>query len=367
MKIAILQPRVPHYRTEFFNKIREKKEIEIYTYINEDKSKKLGFKIDNIGVNHVKNFFKKGLLAYSIKPFIKKDINCLVLMLHIGHVTSWILLLTKFLHKKKIILWGQGISVKRYLKEEKSLDWKMKLMAKLSDGLWLYTEKERQLWAKVLPNKPMIALGNTISGIDDILKYHISEDKSIVKSRYDIKEDIILLFCARFESNYRRTDLLEETIKRVDNKKYGFVIIGDGKNKPDFSKYNNVHDFGAIYDTNIKQELFSISDIYFQPGWVGLSIVEAMGYGLPIFTFRRSEETKQCVEYSYIKEHENGIIFDTIEDCTTTIETIDIKKIKEMGVKAKELVANNLTTEKMANNALILIDKISSTRNTIYA
>ena len=67
MKIAILQPLVPHYRTEFFNKIREKKEIEIYTYINEDKSKKLGFKIDNIGVNHVKNFFKEKEVPISLK------------------------------------------------------------------------------------------------------------------------------------------------------------------------------------------------------------------------------------------------------------------------------------------------------------
>lgn len=67
-------------------------------------------------------------------------------MLHFAHLTTWLLLLTKFIHRKKIILWGQGISVKRYLAEERKPDWKLKAQMALADGVWLYMEKELKQW-----------------------------------------------------------------------------------------------------------------------------------------------------------------------------------------------------------------------------
>lgn len=195
-------------------------------------------------------------------------------MLHFAHLGTWILLLTKWLHHKKIILWGQGISVRRYLKEEKKPDWKLKWMIALADGIWFYMDKEKDQWQKYFPDKPMVALCNTLSGVDEMTKYQPDLTKDELKAKYGVKQDVIFIFCARFTAD-RRVDLLLETIKRLDDEKYGFVIIGSGKCKPDFSSYGNVYDFGAVYDTAVKRELFALADIYFQPGWVGLSIVEA--------------------------------------------------------------------------------------------
>lgn len=217
--------------------------------------------------------------------------------------------------------------------------------------------KEYQQWSKILSNKPMIALNNTITGIDNILKY--KGDKTYLRKNYNIKEDTILIFCARFESSYRRTDLLLEIIKRLDSKKYGFIIIGDGKNKPDFKPFKNVYDFGTVYDINKKNELFNMADIYIQPGWVGLSIVEAMAYSLPIFTFKRSDETKQCVEYSYIIDGNNGFIFENIEDCIERISHLSNQKVKEMGHNSF-MLASSLTPRNMANNAMIIIKRITN-------
>lgn len=169
-----------------------------------------------------------------------------------------------------------------------------------------------------------------------MIEYKPVNSRSELKCKYNITQENILIFCARFENNYRRTDLLIETIKQLNTEKYGFIIIGAGKNKPDFSLYNNVYDFGAIYDTNIKRELFYIADLYFQPGWVGLSIVEAMAYGKPICTFIRSEETKQCVEYSYIENNTNGLIFTNIDDCITRISQLTNDEIKQLGANANK-------------------------------
>lgn len=355
--IAILQPEVPHYREEFFELLGQKCEtMDVYVYNSFDETRKNGFKINTEKLRFIPNRQVKGFLFYDPRMLFDKRYDVIVLMLHFAHITTWLLLLTRFLHRKKIILWGQGISVKRYLDEERKPDWKLRWQMALADGVWLYMQKELEQWRKVFPNKKMAALDNTLSGVSDMLAYN--GDKLALKDKYGIKEKTILIFCARFESNYRRTDLLVEAMQRLDNRDFGFIIIGAGKNKPDFSMFDNVYDFGAVYDTNVKRELFAIADIYFQPGWVGLSIVEAMAYGLPVFTFRRSEQTKQCVEYSYIKNSQNGMIFEDMDECVSVISGIGQSEIRRLGENAKELVRMHLMPAQMAEKAYSVVEQL---------
>lgn len=359
-RIAIFQPEVPHYRENFFKCIGRKTEyMDLYIYNKEKEILAQGFCQSSVSVDYISNIQIKGFLFYNPFVLLFKKYDILVLMLHFAHITTWLLLLTKLFHRKKIILWGQGISVKRYLKEEKHPDWKLRLQTALADGVWIYMEKEAEQWRKIFPHKPIVALNNTLSGAKEMTEYASTSSKEVLKNKYEIKQQTILIFCARFENNYRRTDLLLETIKRLDAKEYGFIIIGAGKNKPDFSGYENVYDFGAVYDTSIKQELFYIADLYFQPGWVGLSIVEAMAYGKPICTFVRSEETKQCVEYSYIEDGVNGLIFSDMDDCINRISMLRAEDISAFGRNARHLVASSLTPEKMAENALTVINAVA--------
>ena len=207
----------------------------------------------------------------------------------------------------------------------------------------------------------MVALHNTLTGVDDMMRYRAELSIEELKKKYGVRQEVILIFCARFIAD-RRVDLLLEAIKRLNSQKYGFVIIGAGASKPDFSIYDNVYDFGAVYDTAVKRELFALADVYFQPGWVGLSIVEAMAYGKPIFTFKRSEETLQCVEYSYIYHGENGLIFHDIDDCIRNVEALPAEEIKRMGDNAREYVAKHLRIEQMVENAMNVIDKVCKTK-----
>lgn len=353
---AILQPEVPHYRTEFFRLLeKECQSMDIYIYNSVDKAREQGFMIDDINLKYISNIQCKGILFYNPFTLLHKKYDTLVVMWHFAHVTTWLLLLTKWIHRKKIIIWGQGISVKRYMKEEKKPNVLMKWMLALADGAWIYMEKEAGLWKGIFPKKRIVALNNTLSGAEEITKYKSTITKEELKEKYDIKESVILLFCARFTNPYRRTDLLTEVIEQMDKDKFGFVIIGNGPHKPDFSSHSNVYDFGAVYDKNIKQDLFTLSDIYFQPGWVGLSIVEAMAHGKPIFTFERNAETLQCVEYSYIINDENGMIFENTNDCIEKLNTISKEGIAEMGECAKKLVKEKLTINNMVRNACSIL------------
>ena len=351
MKILILQPLVPHYREEFFDGLAENFDMQLYCYEKNNIIESNNFHQSSFETKYIRNVKLGPFLFFNPIPFLRKDCNIIILMLHFGHISTWLILLTKFIHRKKIILWGQGISVKRYIKEEKKLSILIRWMISLADTIWLYTKKEQRMWKNEFPNKQIVSLDNTISNVKDIVNFKTEISKSKLKENYSIKTEICLIFCARFNNPYRRTDILEEIIKKSESLKHGFIIIGDGPYKPDFSKYSNVYDFGTLYDVKTKSELFTIADLYIQPGWVGLSIVEAMAYGKPVLTLRRNKEILQCVEYFYLRDKFNAILFSSIDDYFKQIYSIDIGSISEMSVNAKQYVYDNLLMENMIYNA----------------
>lgn len=363
-RIACLQPLVPHYREEFFSLIAGRADLHLYVYEGDATARDTGFSMGHVPYEHIRSlrFMRGNVLIYNPFTLLRRH-DVLVLMLHYGHATTWLLLLTKWLHRRKIILWGQGISIPRYEREAKHPKRLRKWMTALADGCWIYTATQAKQWHAIFPKKPITALGNTLSGVKEMLEYAPQETKEQLKERYGIRQDVVLIYCARFNFVHRRTDLLVETMKRLDAERYALIVIGDGACKPDFSPYPNVYDFGALYDTAVKRELFALSDIYFQPGWTGLSIVEAMAYGKPVFTFRRSAKTLQCVEYEYIIDGKNGRLFDTVDHCINTITTTSRADLLAMGAAARRLVATELTMQQMADRAMQVVDAVTKRHN----
>ncbi|WP_298938938.1 glycosyltransferase [uncultured Dysgonomonas sp.] len=357
-QIALIHPIIAHYREEFFQKLNIQISSDVYVFEDMGKAKEASFFLADAEAIHIKTIEKSGFTFFSPFPLLSSKYNVIVLMWNFSHLTNWILLMTKFIHRKKIILWGHGISVKRYLLEEKHPDWKLKAQLCLADGAWTYMPKESEQWKAIFTHKKIAFLNNTISGVADILKYDSRSSKEKSRIKHKIAQNRILLFCARFENPNRRIDLLLKTIEDTSSDIYGFIIIGDGKLKPDFSQYNNVYDYGAVYDENLKRELFSAADIYFQPGWVGLSIVEAMAYSLPIFTFKRSSTTLQCVEYSYIIHQKNGLLLEECANFVAQIDSLSDEDIEVMGNNARSLIAKEATMKQMVDRAVSVIDKL---------
>ena len=100
-RIAILQPEVPHYRDEFFTLLRQRCECsDIYIYNSVADAKKNGFKINTDELMPIANKTLQGFLWYNPKPLLSKKYDTLVLMLHFAHLTTWLFLFTKFIHRK---------------------------------------------------------------------------------------------------------------------------------------------------------------------------------------------------------------------------------------------------------------------------
>ena len=355
-KVALLNPLVPHYREEFFKQLATHIDLDIYVY--EDENANANFNISALRVKKIKSlgFLGNRIICYNLFSLLSSKYDTLILMLHFGHLSSWMLLLTRIFHKKKIILWGQGISVKRYLEEQKRPDFLFRLMIGLADGVWLYTEEEQKHWKKIFPHKSIVALNNTISGVEEILATNYTADeRRVLKEKHGIRQEICFIYCARFDNPHRRFDLMIKTIEQLDAIRYGFIMIGEGVHKPDFTPYANVYDYGKVYDKRLKDELFTIADLYYQPGWIGLSVVEAMAYGKPILTFKRSENVLQCVEYSYIQDKQNGLLLNSLEELEQSLAVLVQRDLNQMGETSRRIVRNKLLMSNMTENALSIL------------
>ncbi len=347
--ITILQPHIPHYREDFFIELSKKWRLNLFCY-DVSASKSDNFSSANIPVKKIKCVKAGPFMAYNPFSILTSECKCLILMLNFGHLTTWLLILTKIFHKKKIILWGHGISVKRYMSELKSPSMLLRWMIWLSDGVFFYTEKELAIWKQRMPDKQMVSLNNTISKVEELVNRR-QIDIATLKKKYSIHQNFVLIYCARFNNSYRRVDLLIQAMKTLDPTKFAFIVIGGGKLKPDFTMYENVYDYGEVYEKHKKDELFQMANAYYQPGWVGLSIVEAMAYGKPVLTFSRSVHLKQCVEFAYIKSDFNGIVFDDFEQFLQILPKLSTELVDTMGKNAIEFVTKHLLMSNMINKA----------------
>ena len=106
MNIAILQPVVPTYREDFFRELQKYCQVDVYVYKNTDWVQKENTEISHFNVKKLDNIQKKGFVFYNPCPFLNRKYDVLVLMLAINHPVTVLLLMTKWLHHKKIILWS---------------------------------------------------------------------------------------------------------------------------------------------------------------------------------------------------------------------------------------------------------------------
>jgi hypothetical protein len=348
--VAILQPFIPDYRADFFSGLGQRIDLDIYCYAPPHILQKNNFADALIPSNRIKALEIGPFLIYNPFILLSRKYDVIVLMLNFTHLTSWLLLATKVLHRKKIILWGHGISSKRFKKEEQKPNALLKNMIALADEIWFYTDYEQNIWNKKFPLKPSVSLHNTISGTGGI-KHSPKPDKRTLKSKYAIKEEVILIFCARFNMIERRSDILEKVISCVSANKYGFIIIGAGKFKPDFTKYKDVYDFGSVYDRSLKNDLFEMADIYFQPAWMGLSVSEALAYHKPIYTFERTDTILQCVEYSYLHNGHNSVIAKDIAEFIRLLNNTTQEDINRLSANCKTFYETHLTMENMIKRA----------------
>ncbi len=240
-----------------------------------------------------------------------------------------------------LIYYGHGIDM------QKDQWWRnilYNLMYYLYDGIILYTPAEKsKIWNRF---RHKITCANNTLDIDNT---NIQENKEQIKIRYNISSPKIILTTGRLHSRKKIEILSDIFIQNYKNSPdVGWVLVGPDLSdevKKEIRGIKNVHFLGPVYDKTKMAEIFSIADLYCVPGALGLGIVEALYWGLPVLTM----DVNHGPEAYYLRNDQNALIARNKQELQQMIHDIlfdDEKRILFSG-NARKVFFEEATLDKM--------------------
>jgi glycosyltransferase involved in cell wall biosynthesis len=213
------------------------------------------------------------------------------------------------------VLWGHG-----YSKQEKPARRALReKVGRLADATLFYnrTAAEDAIAAGFARERVFVALNSLDQGPIQAARAAWAGDEAKLDAfrREQGLAGPVILFVSRLDPA-NRLDLLLEAARRLQGDSPGLavVIIGKGENQAVLERQaaelgiaGRVRFLGAIYDEASLAPWFLVADVFCYPANIGLSILHAMGYGLPVITSDRLEA--QNPEIEALRNGENGLLY----------------------------------------------------------
>lgn len=351
-KLIILQSITPDYRKLFFETIEASLKDNFILYsgdsyfegsLNDDES------IKKIKVKNYFLFNKFLIQSHSINLIFEK--GTLVLEMNPRIITNWIILIFRKLLKKETVLWGHAWP--RNGKESKS-DFVRNLMRKLGSKIIVYTNQQKEELILKMPNKVVLSAPNAL----------ISSDKML--TNLDTSNINNIIYVGRL-TKLKKTLLLIKAFHNVKNnlpKECNLIILGSGdeaKTLNDFISKNilqdRVHIMGHVSSYNDLKEQYLSSLVSVSPGYVGLSITQSFGFGVPMVISKNENHSPEIEAFT---EGSNGVFFETDNENDLGNKLLEIFNDKESWVAQRNLILKsckeNYSIQAMANTFIKLID-----------
>lgn len=168
----------------------------------------------------------------------------------------------------------------------------------------------------------------------------------------------VILFSGRLNEDKKVINLLKamhhlQSSYSVDN--LFLHIVGDGSEKKVLESYvnenklKNITFHGYVFDEDEISKLFCMSDMFVMPGYIGLAIVHAFCFGLPVIT---EDLNYHSPEIQYLKNDINGYF-------------IEEENIEELAEKILYLSSNNDKLNELSSESLKTAKQEASIQNMI--
>ncbi|HIB36732.1 glycosyltransferase family 4 protein [Mesonia sp.] len=302
-KLILIQTCLPDYRSKFINFLKEKLGNNFEVYSGEsyfDRS----IKSDNrITFNKLKNiyFLKRKLLFQKGHWYLLFSKNVLVLEMNPRIISNWLFLMFRKLFFRKTIAWGHAWP--RAGKKSKS-DFVRNLMRLLATEVVVYTHQQKEELQKKMPKKNIKAAPNSVYS-----KKEMCTDYSIAGNN--------IIYVGRMVADKKPKFLLKGFHQSLDiiPENTNLILVGDGEelqNLIDYTKKNKLENrveiLGHISEVERLSILYQKSLVSVSPGYVGLSITQSFGFGVPMIISRHENHSP---EIEAVKEDFNAIYFET--------------------------------------------------------
>lgn len=301
-KLVILQTVVPDYRKGFFASLANRLGANFKLYAGThyfEKTVVTDISIPHTTIRNVYLLQSRFLVQLGVLHLAAvKDV--LVLELNPRIITNWLLLLLRLILHKKTILWGHAWP--RQGQHTKS-DIVRHLMRKLASTIVVYTQKQRAELKLKMPDKHILAAPNALMTATQMAPVTNNPRHLIYVGRLTEAKKILFL-----------VDAFRQTLPQLAEDVH-LLIVGDGEEKQHLlayiSQYNlqdRVEVFGHISDYNQLKELYSTSIFSVSPGYVGLSITQSLGFGVPMLI---SRDENHSPEIEAAIEGDNVVFYET--------------------------------------------------------
>lgn len=374
-RVAIVTNIIPAYRQGFYDNVFAEKqsEYEITVFCQKDFP---GNTIKSIHARYAEHvheieytgFFKGGLI-WQWLPMIKlfRKYSIFIVDGNPRHLSQAIMSTVFRLLGKKVVIWSVAHSWRdhSFSKKVRLLWWKM------FDNFLMYTENDiKELNALGFKHKNKISINNGLNQkeILDVCAQWNAQKIEDWKKTNGIADKKIILSCGRLlEGKYEvMVPALKELVKADPS--IVWCVVGDGPARSKLEKLieeqelgHNAKFVGALYQQTELAPWFLSAQLFAHPTAIGLSILHAFGYGLPVVTHDNAK--RHGSEFSVFENNITGksYAYESNEDLVKVVlETLaDEKKLKEMKENVALIANEKYNSEIMKDRFFTILKSLA--------
>ena len=230
------------------------------------------------------------------------DPKVVILFLHLKDPVLWPLIHWLPMKNIPLIYWTKGANLDKADSRLRHI--LFNYVHSRCDRLILYSPHEVKYLTRA--NRSKVYVANNTINFDDFPA--VRDSREAIKREFKIPFDKVVLSVGRMDvgGQRKKVDHLIEVFRRISVPGAGLVIVGAGVSRELQERMNreNTIYLGEIYDErNIQiSRIFRMADLFCIPGHVGLGLVQAFHFGLPVVT----EKGLQPPEIHYLRDGWNG-------------------------------------------------------------
>lgn len=319
IKVAIITNIIPAYREGFYDRLFRSEEISATVFCQKSVPGS-GYKMNEEKYKHNLYLFKywslgNAKLVWQFLPYTKllREFDVLVVDGNIRHISQSLFSLIAKLTGKKVVIWS---SVNHPGKSK--LEWIRLKWWRAFQYFLTYTEDDiKDLKAAGFENKSFVSINNGLDqkALNEVVKKWDAAKIKKWKVEKGLQNKQVIISSGRLKDNkyYLGTKAFPELKKGFPN--LFWVVVGDGSDletmKSEVEKMQlseSVTFLGAVYDDEELAPWFLSADIFVHPCAVGLSIMHAFGYGLPIVT--HDDVIMHGPEFTIFQNNETGLSYE---------------------------------------------------------
>lgn len=316
-QVAILQPRLVHYRVALFELLRKScadRGIDL-CLVHGQATRREATKKDEGSLpwaykvrNTVWEIGERDIIWQSF-PAELRTAELIIIAQENRILSNYPFLLRRGRGGQKVAYWGHGVNFQSNAPTGLREQWKAFILPRV-DWWFAYTEVSASIVEqRGFPATRITRLDNAIDNESFRADLMAVTDDCMERLRGDIGGSAIGLFCGSLYPD-KRLDFMIAAADYVHAELPGFrlIVIGDGPSAGEIQSAVRsrpwIKYLGALRGRE-KAPYFRVADIIFNPGAVGLHVLDAFYASLPMAT---TLEAKHGPEIAYLKDGHNGII-----------------------------------------------------------